>query len=56
MLCCICLIDGQDTKAVTYFQGTSVCRDHAIAMGKNVLADRLRGLLQSIAPPQKKEN
>jgi hypothetical protein len=55
MLCCICVIDGQDTKAVTYFQGTSVCHDHAIAMGKNVLADRLRGLLQSIAP-QKKES
>jgi hypothetical protein len=30
LLCFVCLVDGRDepNKAVTYVQGTSVCREH----------------------------
>ncbi len=33
MLCFVCLTEGRETKAVTYTQGTSVCRQHVIAVG-----------------------
>jgi len=52
MLCCVCLLDDIDIKAVCYVQGTSVCRSHAIALGKLDLAGRLQAvykLLQSQA-------
>lgn len=35
MLCCVCLLEERDVpaKAVTYVQGTSVCREHVTTIG-----------------------
>jgi hypothetical protein len=49
MLCAVCLLENQaePARAVTYFSGTAVCREHVMSVGNAdalSVSYRLRGI------------
>jgi hypothetical protein len=58
MLCYVCLTEGRDTTAVTYMQGTSVCREHVKVVAPTPVSEGGNGqdLMSLIAKVQEAAN